>query len=413
MRFRKFWRGLSLMSVVCLGLLSLIGSNHRGTFSSDPDLGLIIANVSNQTPTLGETVTISWDYDTPEILNVQGVRIVSLLMDGRLFTLQQGCLPSYQEGQPCMDLSMRTIDIEFKGPIAVFVDAIDSSNRVTSKAVKLRIPGMSFKLSQLEFTNPGYPRFSGNIAGDIEFDKAFGIYANVNQSSDEDGVIDGIANLNLPGFDSPTPSPFFGLSYRPEENNNFGFRKGSRFPLLDGNFKATLSENQQVWESPYADGLIYAGLLAIDGDIEYAKDNAGGDVPVFVPAPNSSLEPFFVQIDLRSTDQDPTRIYISDIHLGNTSQGLVLSSYFGDFDPDITLGATGEYVVSIVPSELSGALLSSGDIKGATVGYPIVETVAGQNLLLVRAGISALWSNIPFYPNDDLSGLFVGQFQAP
>ncbi len=400
------------MLVVAIGIASLIASNHQGTVTPPPSLGLKITNISNATPALGETVTISWEYENPELLEAQGIRVVSLLIDGNLFTLQQGCLPTYEPGQECLNSDARSTEINFTGPITVFIDSVDNNNQAVTKAVKLKLPNMSFKLSQLEFTNPGYPRFTGNNLAEIEFDKAFGIYANVQQSSSEDGIIDGIASIGIPGFDATESDPFFGFSSRPNENISFGFRKGSKFPLLDPNFLNSLTSQQQAWSSNHADGIIYAGLLAINGEAKIIK-TASGEATVYTINSPEPIEPFFVQIDIRSTDLAPSTLYISDLHAGNAGQGLVLSAYRGDFDPDVQLGSTGSYSLEINPTDTLDILASNGDIKGATVGFPIVETSAGENLLLVRAGLSATWSNIPFYPDDDLSGLFLTQFQEP
>ena len=412
MHNHRVLRILGIITVIITGLISLIASDNTGTITPPPELGLRIVTVSDSTPEPGDSVTITWDYENPDLLEMQGVRIVSLLLNGNIATLQQGCLPNYEPNQACMSQNQRAVQIDFRSPITVIVDSIDTDNRVTSKAVKLRIPGMSFRLTQLAPTNPGYPRFTGDITDNIEFDKAFGIYARVNQSSEENGVIDHLANISIPGFNQT--DTFFGFSYGADESTRFNFRNGTSFPLLNINFINTLAPGQQIWQSPYADGVIYAGMLGISGDAEAVRTNSGEDAIVHSLSADAVIEPFFVQIDIRSTDQEQTTLFISDLHAGNSTQGLVLSSFLGDFDPGVELGNLGDHGIEITASSNNtpDILLSNGVISRATVGFPVLRTNTGEQLLLVRAGISATWNNIPLFPDDDLSALFLRQFPS-
>ena len=402
----KFLRGLGVFSIALLGFLSLIGSNHQGTFTSDPDVGLTITDVSNGTPEIGETVSISWNFDNPDLLKVQGIRLVSLLIDGNLSTQYQGCLSFYPSiaQESCLPLEQRAVSLNFNGPLTVIIDAEDENGRVSSSAIKLQLANMSFKTTQLDFTNPGYPRFTGRIAelSNYGFDKAFGIYANYSQSSDENGKIEDL--LQYPVFEPD--QAFFGLSWRPDENIQFGYRSGSSFPMLDVSFLDTLNIGERIWNSNHADMIIYAGTIALDGQVSSLK-TSGGDAKIYTMDASSDIEPFFIQIDVRTTDQDPTTLHISDIHVGNPTQGLVLSSYHGHLNPTNATNLTGEGTINYAQAE--NVLLSNGDIKGATVGFN-VTTINNDILGIVRAGLSVQWSNIPLYPDDDLSALIFNQY---
>jgi len=397
---------IGIFTTLTIGLLSLLGSNHQGTFTPDPELNVKIVDVSNGTPSINESVIVTWDIENPDLLKTQGIRLVSLLIDGNLSTFYQGCLSSYPEAVQanCLPEDQRAASLNFRGPVTLIIDAEDENGRISSSAVKLQLAGMSFKTNQLEFTNPGYPRFTGQLAelSEYEFDKAFGIYANVNQSSEENGRIDDLQQY--PVFEQD--QAFFGLSWQPEETLQFGFRKGSAFPMLDVSFLETLALENRIWNSNHADLIIHAGTIALNGQVEWLKTN-GGDAKVYTMNEASNIEPLFIQIDVRSTDQNPTTLHISDIHVGNPAQGLVVSSYHGHLNPTSATNLTGEYDITF--QEVGNALLSNGDIKGATTGFN-VTTNNNQILSTVRTGVSVLWSNIPLYPDNDLSALLSTQY---
>ena len=392
-------RKIYFLLLILFPIASLAACDNTGTFSPPPQLGLRITAISNPYPEPGEVVTISWDYDNPDLLEMQGFRAVSLLISGNLLQEQNGCLPTYQTGQACVSSDLRTVTIDFTGPITFFIDSLDTDGNLHIKAVKLRLAGMDFRLNQLEFTDPGYPNYTGSSGSTVIFDNAFGIYA----YTAEDGVIDDLASKNLPGFDVHPLSQFFGLSHDAQIATHYDYRQGTNFPYIADEFYAQQGVERNWFQ---ADGLIFAGVIGINGQVELIKSANGLDVEVFTVLPESPVEPFIVQIDLRSEDEQngDSTIYFSDLHAGNPAQGLIYSAYFGDIDPLVQLGTMGTYGIQIWNPDAGnlGLLQSNGWIKDAAVGFEVVGKADGTTAINPRIGLSVEWRNILLLPDDEL-----------
>ena len=382
-----------------------------------PELGLKIVDVSNPTPEIDETVIIRWDYDHPELLKIQAIRLISLLIDGNLFQEVQGCLPDgirpegIPDTYPCLPLNQRAVSFPFRGPVAVSIIGINEDNKVFEKVVKLKLAGMLFKVNDMSFGVPGYPRFGSPGAQRIqnyEFDKAFGVYEEFLSDQAEDGKVNHFAQYPYTQIFA-AGSPFFGSSNSPLERNNFDFIRGSSFPTLDPGFLDS-EEGNQFWANrTHADGLLYAGTLVINGTREEIK-TPRGNIVVITPT-SGGFETFYIQIDIRSTDDIPSRLLISDIHAGNPVQGLVLSTFRGHISSTGMPATTGEYLILM---DNSGFPIGkcSGYVKNAVVGHNVTTT--NEIYYLPAQGIlNVEWANIPFYPDTDISGLYDDQFVQP
>jgi hypothetical protein len=337
----------------------------------------------------------------------QIVQFHSLTLDGSVFSETQGCLPASllqpnQQPLPCMPVTNRAVEFDFRGPVMFNLIAVDENGKTYEQLVKLKIQGMSLKVGA-SLTNAGYPRFgSGSIDSlqNIEFERAFGIFEIPGANGSEDGRINETQTNQVLANLFPVGDPFLLSSNNPNESLGFGARRGGNFPFLDPGFLFNTPEGAQFQGNrTNSDALIYGGTFGVDGTIEVIKGD-NGDVEVITPK-FRNYEPFFVQIDLRSTDTQPQRVLISDVHIGNVSQGLVLSTFRGHISP-LAPPTVGVYELTVDTSQVP--LLSTGNVKGALCGFN-VSTVNGNDFLPAQATVSVEWINIPIFPDNDISGL--------
>jgi hypothetical protein len=270
---------------------------------------------------------------------------------------------------------------------------------------------MSFKVNDMFLGFSGYPRFGSLCSQRIqnyEFDKAFGVYEEAQSDQTEDGKINHFTQYPYTQIFADGWS-FFGSSNSPLERDNFKFIRGSSFPVLDPSFLNSIEGNPFLGNRTHSDAVLYAGTLVINGTREELK-TAKGNIVVITPN-FGSFESFFIQIDIRSTNDSPSRLFISDIHAGNPAQGLVLSTFRGHISSTGRPATTGEYLIQM---DNSGFPIGkcTGYVKNAVVGFNVTTTneiyyMPAQGVLNVE------WSNIPFYPDTDISGLYDDQFIQP
>lgn len=408
---------------------------------SPPPPFVRVSEVSNGTPQLGEAVTIRWEYGqdtdsgfTPKLKN-QIIQLHSLMLDGNVFTETQGCLPASllpQGEQPkdCLPLENRAVAFDFRGPVMFNLIAIDENDKIYEKIIKLKLPNMSFKASAqmtgwldgiTQVTTLGLPRFGSNFISSFqekEFERVFGIFENApDPCADEDGTIRELQSFPLNQL-FPRGNPFFLSSNNTNESQNFGATRGGNFPFLDPSFIQS-AEGRQFSCAPgngtnrcrtNADALIFAGTFGVDGTIDRIKTNTG-EVEIITPTLRQ-YEPFFIQIDIRSTNApqcgsiSPQTLVISDVHVGNSAQGLVLSTFRGHISSR-NIPTVGEYNFNFYSPDVQQngeTYASTGIIKGALTGFN-VHLLNNQDFVPTQATISAEWTNIPIFPDNDISGL--------
>lgn len=386
-----------------------------------------IAKVSNGTPEIGEAVTVRWQFREdvrPELgpkLTRQVIQIISLTIDGGAFFDTRGCFPEghpFLAGQPpgeCISADEREVQFNFSGPVlfrlVAFSDeqyAGTEDNVSYIRAIKFTLPNMSFTVDLDHIHNDAYPTIFGRTTG-MAFERAFGIYEVADPNDVEDGIIDEAAPgtelgqvfpTTVETLDGQTLAPmFFGSSSRPEESENFGFRKGGNFPLLQGGFLDT--PNGQFFRDvkSHANMIIVGGSIRFDGDeVERVKADVGGEV-VVTAAANLSL--LFVQVDVRSANISPPQHIICDLHVITPRQGLVFSTFAGHNSP-LSPPTLGTNEVSVDASQTT--FKSTGMIKNALTGFDILLT-GGTSFTPAQANVSVNWTNIPIYPDNDISGL--------
>lgn len=369
-----------------------------------------IKDVSTTEPQLGDTVVIRWDYApqndqrNPKLAR-QVVQMHSLLLEGSIFSETEGCLPANllppgQSPLPCMSLDRRELSFQFKGPVMFNLIAFDQGGKRYEKLIKFKVRGAEFKLKAANLTNAGYPRW-GNALGSIQnvdFERAFGIVEVGDANGAEDGVIDQIRFDPVLQQVFADGSPFFLSSNDVNERNAFRARRGSSFPILDPSFLSRPEGLQFNGRRTHSDILIFAGTIAVDGTVEQVK-TTNGMVEVITASDLRNYEPVFIQVMLRSTDTSPQTLLVSDVYFGNINQGLVLATYRNHLSDNRT---TGVYQLSVVP--VADMFKSSGSIKGAILGAN-VTTLGNVFLVPAQADLTATWTNIPVYRDDNIDGL--------
>jgi hypothetical protein len=423
----------NIVRVLMLSLQVLLYTSGCGTTTPPPSQEeplpfVSIKRVSNASPEIGERVTISWQYrqdvqprQGPDLAR-QVIQLISLTIDGGFFVDTRGCLPAghvFLYGHPpgeCLSLEQREFRFDFAGPVLFRLLAFPDEGpdgdgmHALIRAIKFTLPNMSFEFSVHHLQDRRYPYIFGGGGG--EFERAFGIYEVSDATGEEDGIIDEFGPgtqlgqafpTNVETLDGQNLMPvFFGSSSMQEESQHFGFRRGGNFPLLQEGFLDT--PNGQFFRDikTHANIIILGGSIrfdqAFDPEKELVKADNGDEVLV---TSASNLQPFFIQIDVRSADVDPRQYVICDIHIIAPSQGLVLSTFVDHNSPlsPPTLGAN-----QIDVNDSPSVLMSSGMIKDALTGFDIL-TSRGVSYRPAQAKVSVEWSNIPIYPDNDISGL--------
>jgi len=420
------------MTKIRFGLVSTVllffatsGCGPSGPPPSPPNAPfLTITNITDDTPEIGSTVRVKWEYgedvnpnNVPKLKN-QVVQMISMTIDGSAFRETRGCFPEgfyflYGEAPgECIANSEREFEFTFNGPVMFRLvafsdrDTIGEFGEYEVRAIRFTQPDMEFKVSVNPIQDDRYP---GNFGptGNILFERAFGIYEVATKGGDEDGIIDEfgpgteLGQLFPTVFDTLdgqhlTPK-VYGTSTKKEEADHFGFLKGGNFPLLQPSFLETPNAQTFRDTKTHADIVIFGGSLQFDGQqVATVKTDAGGNAPVMTSSNTSVL---IVQIDVRSAPTDPPQWVIADLHVCNPSQGLVLSTYEGS-QANGPAPSLGQNSVTVDTSHKT----SGGTIKGAITGLDIITT-GGTPFQPVQARVDVDWSNIPLFPDNDLSGL--------
>jgi len=385
--------------------------------------------VSNATPTIGETVTIRWQYrqDQFEVtpndrLTGQVIQFASLTIEGEIFSDTRGCVPEKYAlidrdatDNECISLDQREVQFTFNGPVMFRVFGF-AENGYFTRAFKLRLQDMSFvvDVDQLN-SNSRFPYIFGAFAtSGMEFERAFGIYEVPDSRDTEDGVIDEAAPggdlsvaflTTVETLDGQTlKPPFFASSSKPEEAEHFGYVRGGNLPLLQQGFFDT-EEGQFFRDKTHANIVIIGGSVLLEGDeVERVKADSGGEVILFE---GMDLQPLLVQIDVRSANISPPQFFICDLHVITPDQGLVISTFaqHNSLDHPGTLG-TNEVTVSHHPDSdpILETLTASGVIKGALAGFD-VKAENGEQHTPAQSRVNVNWMNIPVFPDKDISGL--------
>lgn len=396
--------------------------------ASEPPPFFQFTRISNATPSVDETVEVEWQYGQDidpgfePTVKRQVVQLQSLSIAGDVYRQTFGCFPPqlvfYDPDDECLDLEARQLSFEFRGPVMLWFMAWDTEPEEGSgfwreqRVVKFRLPGTSFQADIQNLHSPALPQMSlsSDTFVSLDFDRVFGIYELPDDAGVEDGVIDelGPGTELAPFFpsvvESLTEDPkfpvFFARSTSPREEDDFALQRGSNFPLLPPQFLGTLEGQTFQGIRDRADIVIFAGTIGVYGDRETHKTDRG-EVEVITPDVNL-FRPVFVQLDLRSAAITPPVYLLSDLHAGNLRQGLVFSRFHGqDADPAVPMPA-GSIVINVDAG--ADVLVGSGSIKDIVIGYNLI-TEDGVPFNPAQARVSAEWSGVPIYPDDDIAGL--------
>ena len=160
----------------------------------------------------------------------------------------------------------------------------------------------------------------------------------------------------------------------------------------------------------FVDTVVVAITFAIDGSVEhFAADR--GKCDVITSSVIKDLEPIFVQIDTRSKSDDPAHPVVCNLRVGNIPQWLVFARFWDSFRWQGTLH-TGE--VDIAVDDASSRIRGThGQITAAKLGCEIVRIRDPSFTAPLTTVIDLAWSQIPIFPDTDLSELFSTQYQLP
>lgn len=369
------------------------------------DLAFKKVSSSATTAQVGDQITVSWTYNNDSLLTAQRFQVLGLTIQG--ISSQSQNLPG----------SQRSITFPFGGPVTVVITA-QQGQRAIDAAFDIALDSQyGFTISGITESQPGFPRLGQRVLVstvngrrrtrvdptpfDIKFSHFFSIYEVPDANGLEDGVIDGLQTPDLVRTMPPAQS-FFGHSFRVEEVQNFGFRLGSGFPVLEPGYLLTNDGGQFFGQHTTADAVAFAGKIVYDG--EAVRDRKTGlryrrNVALF--------EPVFCTVDLRSDANGV--LHVADVDLGNVNQGLVLSVFHGE-TPFRALGTTD--IGYDVPS-LGAVGELGGSIKGSSLGFGVTlrdgtiltSNLGGVEVPGVYAGVASIDWVTPFFPDTDLSGV--------
>lgn len=401
----------------------LVGERGHPLPAPSPPLDLRITFVSNQTPGSDETVSIRWDYGNADRLRSQCWQLHRVTFDGLVVSETHGCLPQAllaagQRAQPCLSLSDRRVDFRFIGPVIFDLIAEADDGTISEQVIRLTPPGYRLAVTA-SGDIAGYPRFTPQNT-ELVFEWAFGIFEQTDHNNIEDGVIGHLARDPYFSVRFPEAMPYFLTSNRSDlrevgarfEDNGFGALRGRSFPALKHTFLTSVGFEFVNGSRTRANMVIVGLAIAIEGTTSTAP-TADSNKPATVITPSArSLEPIFVQIDLRTSDQGKPTL-VSDIHVGNVTQGLALCVHRGNNDSVQTTGVgAGTLSLEILRDPLTGERKSTGTITGARTGLRF-ERVGAAAAEVAHVAFSADWTGITLHPDDDLSGLMTAQFRMP
>lgn len=433
--------GVSLgLTVIALAL----GCNQPSPNPPPPPFEITITSISNPTPNLNESYQIEWAYSPNNRLDDQFAELQSLTLDGNISQKFFGCPPvefrpsnlaeptdcgpqaealSCPNDQAVFNNQCRLFVGRFSGPVIFSITARDrQTGSWARQSVTLKLPNSYFRAS-IQTSNDGYPRValgSGEVKN-LEFMKYFAIY-----HDDSRNAL--VEELSVPPFNAvfAPGEPFFARSSRVEESQRFGFRLGSSFPVLDPGFLATNAGRPYVGVRTHADGLVFAGTIALDGTAEtlpVKTANGEAKVTVVTQLPTTVTqngvskrffpqELLFIQVDWVSalTPSVPALagMVAANVKLGNIGQGLVMPTFGGEIGP-VTPSLASDATITLfrgTPDNPVG--FSNGDMAAAGVALQLT-TRSGALLLPASAQLTAVsWRNVPAFSDDRLELLLTG-----
>jgi len=393
-------QSMVLMPIIFASILLLTGCPRP-----QPPFQLINVSVDNPYANIGETVTLSWDYENPDLLQGQRFDRIKLLFQGVSQPIQQE-----------LSLNDRSASFEFTGPVTLYLEALSTSGNFSNIAVDVRFDN-SFNLSAtIETVEPNYPRlgytkeasYSNNQGNEIwqnnlVFSQFAGIY-DINGN----GIIDALANNQSTASFLPAGQAFRGVSFSEFETDQgdfglgFGFRQGSAFSPLDIDFlsdlpPAAVGDPNFVFGNQ-TDGIIFGGAMSYNGETVTLK-TPEGEIEARTNI-TSNFEAIFMAIDIRSDNNGAP--YIADLHLGNLTQGLIVSVYQGLVTPVLPQSIIGDYNndYSFPDPNNSNTGIITGDIKGAFISED--KTKANGDLVFIGLAINTVDWQVPFYSDEEL-----------
>jgi hypothetical protein len=386
----------------------------------DPDniseaLDYRFVRVSQTTAAIGDEIEVSWSYAGETRLATQSIELLSLGAVGAETRFRQ--LPR----------ATRRRVFRFGGPVTVVLRATDRRGGEINAAFDVGMDTTyAFRMTGVLTTDPDYPRLgqrtvsyvetaSGLIPRhdqndiDLDFPYFLGIYevpqldANGGPVTDAFGepIEDGLINaLQTPELAEAMPSreSFFGRSFDPDEVDRFRFRIGSSFPFLAADAPVRLAFPGQYDK---ADIVVFAGKIAYDGE-----ETRPARANVTFRKNATYFDTIFACIDVRTAPHpntgEPGFPWVSDMHLGNAAQGLVLSVFHGNV-LDRTLGTVTAPTYAVESYGAVGEI--AGEIKGSLLGFPVTKANGDFIVPAAYAGVDGTSWLVPFYPDTDLGAV--------
>ena len=222
--------------------------------------------------------------------------------------------------------------------------------------------------------------------------------------------IDGLATALLTTlFDSGSVF-FFRTTPPTNERSSGGFAatRGSQFPSLPPEFFSDNPGRQFQGLRNFADLIVVAMGVGIDGNVEIKKTSIG-DIEV-VTGNLQPLFPIITQVDIRSSLNNNNQLFCADVHLGNIAQGLNMAA-FRDHVSGLVPGTVGDCRAQII--DIPGFGTGSAGAANNVIAGLQLQTRNNEFLTPAQVQFNVRWNNVPLFSDDDLGGLFTSQFSRP
>jgi hypothetical protein len=368
MRIRALYLGI----ILAAGALTGCPSNLRFT----------AVEVSGTEAAPGERIRISWAYENDGELRRQTIQ--------PFFLSAIGVVPGTLVELP---VGTREHTFTFTAPTTVALIAENENGPTDGVALDFGLrEDFELKATVRALDNREYPRLgypTGENSYEIDFSQFVAFF---DPPKDANGIID--------EFSPVLGNDFFFRAFTssPQETINnlglgqFSFFQGAAYPLVVPTQPAI---------SPQANAMVFGGALAYEGEPFPVK---GPDDEFFARRGRGfTFEPIFMTmaflIDFQSNPRD---VQITEVTVGNLSQGLITPVVFGEliFSPPSSRfvdvqGATVNFV-----TDGSETDVMSGTLKAAQMGIPI--TTADGDIFDAFTSLENITWRMPFLFDNDL-----------
>ena len=347
--------------------------------------GLKLNNVSVSASEVapGEVVSIEWAYDNAGELRRQTIQ--------PFFLSAIGILPGQLQE---LETGAREFSFQFTAPVTVALIAENQNGPTDGIALDFQLKeDFALKATVRALTDREYPRLgypTGATSYEINFSQFVAFF---DPPKDANGVID--------EFSPIIGNDFFFRAFTSNPQEVFNAELGlGQFNALQGAAYPFVVPSQPDL-SPQANAMIFGGAIGYEGEVFPVKAPEGeffgrrGRGFVFEPI-------FMTMAFLINFEKNPPQVEITEVTVGNLSQGLIAPVVFGDliFSPtnsrfvDVD-GATVDFSTDGTQTDVI-----SGFIKAAQMGIPITTT--GGDIFDTFAALENITWRMPFLFDNDL-----------